>query len=80
MLGGSKSKLGKHGENLEKVMFGLFFLEGVGSALSVEIRSFVKFTRLIKVSCFKPILFTVLSNSEIQPIMFDKFLLIKSKL
>ena len=53
MLGGSKSKLAKHGENLEKVMSGLFFTEGVGSALSVEIRSFVKFTRLIKVSCFK---------------------------
>ena len=55
MLGGSKSKLAKHGENLEKVMYGLFFSEGVGSALSVEIRSFVKFTRLIKVSFFKPI-------------------------
>ena len=41
MLGGSKSKLAKHGENLEKVMFGLFFPEGVGSALAVEIRSFV---------------------------------------
>ena len=80
MLGGSKSKLVKHGEILEKVMFGLFFSEGVGFALSMEIRSFVKFTRLIKVSCFKPILFTMLSNSEIQPNMFDKFLLIKSKL
>ena len=66
MLGGSKSKLAKHGENLEKVMSSLFFSEGVGSALSVEIKSFVKFTRLIKVSCFKLILFTVLSNSEIQ--------------
>ena len=80
MLGGSKSKLVKHGENLEKVMSGLFFSEGVGSTLLVEIRSFVKFTRLIKVSCCKPILFTVLSNSEIQLSMFDKFLLIKSKL
>ena len=40
MLGGSKSKLAKHGENSEKVMSGLFFLEGVGSALSVEIRSY----------------------------------------
>ena len=57
MLGGSKSKLAKHGEKLEKVMFGLFFSEGVGSTLSVEIRSFVKLTRLIKVSCLKPILF-----------------------
>ena len=80
MLGGSKSKLVKHGENLEKVMSGLFFSEGVGSALSVEIISFVKFTRLIKVSYFKPILFTMLSNSEIQLGMSDKFLLIKSKL
>ena len=53
MLGGSKSKLAKHGENLEKVMSGLFFYESVGSTLSVEIKSFVKFTRLIKVSCFK---------------------------
>ena len=26
MLGGSKSKLAKHGENLEKVMYGLSFL------------------------------------------------------
>ena len=33
-------------------MFGLFFSEGVGSTLSVEIKSFVKFTRLIKVFCF----------------------------
>ena len=41
MLGGSKSKLAKHGENLEKVMSGLFFFEGVGSTLSVEIKSFV---------------------------------------
>ena len=55
MLGGSKSKLAKHRENLEKVMSGLFFSEGVGSTLSMEIKSFVKFTRLIKVSCFKPI-------------------------
>ena len=55
MLGGSKSKLAKHGEILEKVMSRLFFFEGVGSTLSVEIKSFVKFTRLIKVSCFKPI-------------------------
>ena len=39
MLGGSKSKLAKHGENLEEVMSGLFFSEGVGSALLVEIRS-----------------------------------------
>ena len=61
-------------------MSGLFFSEGVGFALSVEIRSFFKFTRLIKVSCFKPILFIVLSNSEIQLNMSDKFLLIKSKL
>ena len=73
MLGGSKPKLAKHEENLEKVMSGLFFSEGVGSTLSVEIRSFVKFTRLITVSCFKPILFTMLSNSEIQLSMFDKF-------
>ena len=65
MLGGSKSKLAKHGENFEKVMSGHFFSEGVSSSLPVEIRSFVKFTRLIKVSCFKPILFTVLSNSEV---------------
>ena len=54
-LGGSKSKIAKHGEILEKVMSGLFFSEGVGSTLSVEIKSFVKFTRLIKVSWFKPI-------------------------
>ena len=80
MLGGSKSKLDKHGENLVKVKSGIFFSKGVGCALSVEIRSFVKFTRLIKVSCFKPILFTVLSNLEIQISMFDKFFLIKSKL
>ena len=33
MFGGSKSKLAKHGENLEKVMSGLFFFEGVGFAL-----------------------------------------------
>ena len=78
MLGGSKSKLSKHGENLENVMSGLFFPEGVDSALSVEIRSFIKLTRLIKVSCFKPILFIVLSNSEIQLSISDKFLLIKS--
>ena len=55
MLGGSKSRLAKHRENLEKVMFSLFLSKGVGSTLSVEIKSFVKFTRLIKVSCFKPI-------------------------
>ena len=55
MLGGFKSKIAKHGENLEKVMSGLFFFEGVGSTLSMEIKSFVKLTRLIKVSCFKPI-------------------------
>ena len=55
MLGGSKSKLAKHGEILEKVMSGLLFYEGVGSTLLVEIKSFFKFTRLIKVSCFKPI-------------------------
>ena len=55
MLGGCKSKLAKHGENFEKVMSGLFFSKGVGSTLSVEIKSFVKFIRLIKVSCFKPI-------------------------
>ena len=55
MFGGSKSKLAKHGENLEKVMSCLFFSEGVGSTLLVEIKSIVKFTRLIKVSCFKPI-------------------------
>ena len=35
MLGGSKSKLAKHGENWEKVISGLFFSEGVGSTLSV---------------------------------------------
>ena len=52
MLGGSKLKLAKHGKNLEKVMSGLFFSEDVGSTLLVEIKSFVKFTRLIKVSCF----------------------------
>ena len=46
LLGGSKSKLAKHGENLEKVMSCLLFFEGVGSTLSVEIKSFVKFTRL----------------------------------
>ena len=80
MLGGSKLKLAKHGENLEKVMSSFFLSEGVGYALPVEIISFVKFTRLIKVSCFNPILFTVLSNSEIQLSMSDKFLLIKSKL
>ena len=55
ILGRSKSKLAKHRENLEKVMSSLFFFEGVGFTLSVEIKSFVKFTRLIKVSCFKPI-------------------------
>ena len=32
MLGGFKSKLDKHGENLEKVVSGLFFSKGVGSA------------------------------------------------
>ena len=51
MLGGSKSKLSKYGENLEKVMSGLFFFKGVGSTLLVEIKSFFKFIRLIKVSC-----------------------------
>ena len=55
MLGGSKSKLAKHGENWEKVISGLCFSEGVGSTLSVEIKSFVKSTNLIKVSCFEPI-------------------------
>ena len=55
MLGGSKSNLAKPGENLDKVMSGLYFSEGVGSTLSVEIKSFFKFTRLIKVSCFEPI-------------------------
>ena len=55
MLGGSKSKLAKHGENWEKVISGLFFSEGVGSTLSVEIKSFVRSTNLIKVSCFKSI-------------------------
>ena len=38
MLGRSKSKLAKHGVNLEKVMFGLFFSKGVGSTLSMEIK------------------------------------------
>ena len=80
MLGGSKSMITKHEENLAKVVSGLFFSEGVGSTLSVEIRSVVKFTRLINVSCFKPILFTMLSNSKIQLSKSDKFLLIKSKL
>ena len=80
MLGGSKSKLAKHGENWENVISGLFFSKGVGSTLSVEIKSFVKSTNLIKVSCFEPILFTVFSSSEIQPSMSDKFLFIKSKL
>ena len=55
MFGGSKSKLAKHGENWEKVISGLFFSEGVGSTLSVEIKSFVKSTNLIKVSFFKPV-------------------------
>ena len=54
-VGGSKSKLAKHGENWEKVISGLFFLEGVGSTLSVEIQSFLKSTNLIRVSCFEPI-------------------------
>ena len=54
-LGGSKSKLAKHGENWEKVISGLFCLEGVGSTLLVEIKSFFKSTNLIKVSCFEPI-------------------------
>ena len=40
MLGGSKSKLAKHRENLEKVMSGLFFSEDVGSTLLVEIKTF----------------------------------------
>ena len=35
MLGGSNSKLAKQGENFEKVMSGLFFLEGVGSSLGI---------------------------------------------
>ena len=55
MLGGSNSKLAKHGENWKKVIYGMFFLEGVGSTLSVEIKSFVKSTNLIKVSFFEPI-------------------------
>ena len=55
MLGGSKSKLAKHGENWEKIIYGLFFSEGVGSTLLVEIKSFVKSINLIKVSYFKPI-------------------------
>ena len=59
MLGGSKSKLAKHGENWEKVIYGLFFSEGVGSTLLVEIKSFVKSINLIKVSYFKPIRFTI---------------------
>ena len=37
MFGGSKSKLAKHGENWEKVIFGLFFSKDVGSTLLVEI-------------------------------------------
>ena len=49
MLGGCKSKLSKHGENWEKVISGLFFSEGVGSTLSVEIKLFVKSINLIKV-------------------------------
>ena len=55
MLGGYKSKLAKHGENWENVISGMFFSEGVGSTLSMEIKSFVKSTNLIKVSCFEPI-------------------------
>ena len=54
MLGGSKSKLAKHGENWEKVISCMFFSEGVGSTLSVDMKSFVKSTNLIKVSCFEP--------------------------
>ena len=50
MLGGSNSKLAKHGENLEKVIYGIFFSEGVGSTLSVDIKLVVKSTDLIKVS------------------------------
>ena len=38
MLGGYKSKLAKHGENWENVIFGMFFSEGVGSTLSMEIK------------------------------------------
>ena len=41
MLGGSKSKLAKHGEIWEKDISGLFFSDGVGSTLLVEIKSFV---------------------------------------
>ena len=55
MLGGSNSKLAKHGENWEKVISGLFYSKGVGSTLSVKIKSFVRYTNLIKVSCLKPI-------------------------
>ena len=55
MLGGSKSKLAKHGENLEKVMSGLFFSDGMGYTLTMDIKSFIKFTRLFKVSCFEPV-------------------------
>ena len=42
MLGGSKSKLTKHGENWENIISGLFVSEGVGSTVSLEITSFVK--------------------------------------
>ena len=55
MLGESKSKLAKHGENWEKVISGLFISEGLGYTLSMEIKSFVKSTNMIKVSCFKHI-------------------------
>ena len=55
MLGGSKSKLAKHGENWEKVISSLFFSEGMCFTLSVEIKSSVKSTNLIEVSYFKPI-------------------------
>ena len=46
ILGGSMSKLSKHGENFEKVMSGLFL--SVGSSFPVVHRSFVNSIRVIK--------------------------------
>ena len=72
------SKLAKQGENFWKVMSGLFF--SVASFFPIETRSFVNSTRVIKVSSFWPTRLNVLSTSAITLSMFDKFLLIRSKL
>ena len=80
MLGGSMSKLAKQGENLGKVRSSLFCLVVVGSSLLRVTSLFMPSTRVIKVSCFMPILIVVLSSSKIRPNKLDKLLFIKSKL